>query len=85
MAENESEVVKALREEFERQLKEQREKYENQIAEIKRDNVETIKTILTTGAIKLNDENEGQEVPTEEDEEETITKNLRKKLRIKGE
>lgn len=83
--ENESEVVKALREEFERQLKEQREKYENQIAEIKRDNVETIKTILTTGAIKLNDENEGQVPPTEEDEEETIIKNLRKKLKIKGE
>ena len=81
---NESEVVKILREEYEKKLKEQKEKYETEIDKIKKDNVETIKTILTAGAVKLND-NEGQEVPpTEEDEEETIIKNLRKKLKIKG-
>ena len=82
---NESEVVKILREEYEKRLKEQKEKYETEIDKIKKDNVETIKTILTAGAVKLND-NEGQEVqPNEEDEEEIITKNLRKKLKIKGE
>ena len=81
---NESEVVKALREEFEKQLKEQREKYEKQIADIKRDNVETIKTILTSGAVKLNQEDgEKNPIPDEIDEEKVITENLKKKLKIK--
>lgn len=75
----ESEVVQALREEYEKRLKEQKEEYENKIKEIKEDNTKTIKAILSTGAVYKETQQEESE---EESEEDIAIKNLRKKLKI---
>ena len=75
----ESEVVKALTEQYEQKLKEQKEEYEKKLEEVKKDYTETIKTILTTGARRVDDV---PPEPEEENEEETITANLRKKFRL---
>lgn len=81
---NESEVVALLRAEYEKKLNEQKENYEKQIDKIKKDNIETIKTILSVGGGKLNEEDgEKSPIPNDEDEEKVITENLRKKLKIK--
>ena len=76
---SESEVVKALTEQYEQKLKEQKEEYEKKLADQKKDYTETIKTILTTGARRTDDV---PPEPKEENEEETITANLRKKFGI---
>lgn len=75
----ESEVVKALKEQYEQMMAEQREQYERKLEEQRRDYTETIKTILTSGARPVTDI---PEVPQEESEEDTITANLRKKFRL---
>ena len=75
----ESELVKAVKEQYEKMLAEQKEQYEHKIEELKKDHTETIKTILTMGAKPQNDETQA---PTEENEEETIEKNLRKKFKL---
>lgn len=76
----ESEVVQALKEEYEKRLKEQKEEYENKIKEIKEDNTKTIKAILSTGAVYKEEKKEENE---EENEEEIVIKNLRKKFKLK--
>ena len=76
----ESEVVQALKEEYEKRLREQKEEYENKIKEIKEDNTKTIKAILSTGAVY---KEQAQEESEEESEEDIAIRNLRKKLKIK--
>ena len=76
---SESEVVKALTEQYEQKLKEQKEEYEKKLADQKKDYTETIKTILTTGAVRQPDAPEPQE---EESEEDIALANLRKKFKI---
>lgn len=75
---SESEVVKALTEQYEQKLKEQKEEYEKKLADQKKDYTETIKTILTTGAVRQPDVPE----PQEENEEDIALANLRKKFKI---
>lgn len=77
--EKESEVVKALKEQFEKELSKQKEEYEKKLAEQKKDYTETIKTILTSGAKPQKDVPDEQ---PEENEEELIEANLRKKFRL---
>lgn len=77
----ESEVVQALKEEYEKRLKEQKEEYENKIKELKEDNTKTIKAILSTGAVYKEEKQE--EEKEEENEEERAIENLRKKFKIK--
>lgn len=76
----ESEIVKALKEEYEKKLAEQKTEYEKKLAEQKEDYTNTIKTILSTGAIYR----EESEFPQkqEESEEDIITKNIRKKFKL---
>ena len=76
---NESEVVKALKEQFEKELQKQKEEYEKKLADQKKDYTETIKTILTTGAVRQPDV---PEPPQEENEEDIALANLRKKFKI---
>lgn len=78
--EKESEVVKALKEEYEKRLKEQKEQYENKLKEQKEDYTNTIKTILSTGAVYKEESDIAQK--EEESEEDTIVKNLRKKFKL---
>lgn len=81
---NESEVVSLLREEYEKKLNEQKATYEAEINKLKKDHIETIKTILSVGGGKLNEEDgEKNPVPNEVDEEQEITNNLKKKFKIK--
>ena len=75
----ESEVVKALTEQYEKKLEEQKAEYEKRLAEQKKDYTETIKTILTRGAVP---EKDVPDEPKEENEEEIITANLRKKYKL---
>ena len=76
---NESEVVKALTEQYEQKLKEQKEEYEKKLADQKKDYTETIKTILTTGARQAKDV---PDEPVVESEEDIALANLRKKFKI---
>ena len=75
----ESEVVQALREQYERMLEEQKQAYETKITELKEDHTKTIKTILSSGARPITDIPEEKQ---EESEEETALANLRKKFGI---
>ena len=75
----ESEVVKALKEEFDKELAKQKEEYEKKLAEQKKDYTETIKTILTSGARQPKDI---PDEPQEESEEDRIRNNLRKKFKL---
>lgn len=75
----ESEVVKALKEQYEQMLAEQKEQYEHKLEEQRRDYTETIKTILTSGARPVTDI---PEEPQEESEEDIALANLRKKFKI---
>ena len=75
----ESEVVKALTEQYEKKLKEQKEEYEKKLAEQKKDYTETIKTILTTGARQAKDV---PDEPVVESEEDILTRNIRKKFKL---
>lgn len=76
---NESEVVKALKEQFEKELQKQKEEYEKKLADQKKDYTETIKTILTSGARQVKDV---PDEPVEESEEDIALANLRKKFKI---
>lgn len=77
--EKESEVVEAVRKEYEKQLAEQKEAYEKQIKELKEDHTKTIKTILSSGAMYRE---EKTEEPIEENEEDKAVEALRKKFHI---
>lgn len=77
--EKESEVVKALKEQFEKDLQKQKEEYEKKLADQKKDYTETIKTILTSGARPQKEVLDEQE---EESEEDKALANLRKKFKI---
>lgn len=78
--EKESEVVEAVRKEYEKQLAEQKEAYEKQIKELKEDHTKTIKTILSSGAMYREEKETEKE---EESEEDIAIANLRKKFNIK--
>ena len=75
----ESEVVQALREQYERMLEEQKQAYEAKITELKEDHTKTIKTILSSGARPVTDI---PDEPQEENEEDIALANLRKKFKI---
>jgi len=77
--EKESEVVKALKEQFEKELQKQKEEYEKKLADQKKEYIETIKTILTTGAKRTDEDEENKQ---EESEEDVALANLRKKFKI---
>ena len=78
--EKESEVVQAIKADYEKKLEEQKKLYEEKIAEIKADNKKTIEVLLSTGA-KYKEDGQ-QEKPKEENEDDTILSNVRKKFKL---
>ena len=74
----ETEVIKTIREEFEKKLEEQRAEYENILEEEKQKHIEQIKALMT-GKKEVIDENTEVEEKTTE---EIVLENLRKKYKL---
>ena len=74
----ETEVIKTIREEFEKKLDEQRAEYEKILEEEKQKHIEQIKALMT-GKKEVIDENTEVEEKTTE---EIVLENLRKKYKL---
>lgn len=81
---NESDVVKAVKEEFVQLFNKQKEDFDNKLKEIERKNVENIRAIIAGRKFELPEENE-ENKDEDDDFETTLYNGLRKKFKLEKE
>ena len=81
---NESDVVKAVKEEFVQLFNKQKEDFDNKLKEIEKKNVENIRAIIAGRKFEL-PEDENEENNDEDDFETTLYNGLRKKFKLEKE
>ena len=74
----ETEVIKTIREEFEKKLDEQRAEYEKKLEEEKQKHIEQIKALMTGKKEVIDETTEVEEKTTDE----IVLENLRKKYKL---
>lgn len=78
--EKESEIIKAVKEEYEKKLEEQKNDYETKLAEMQKNHVEQIRALVSGREENLNEETKKLQDEKELSFEELLLKNTREKV-----
>lgn len=81
--ENESETIKIIKEEFNKKLKEQEDKYEKEISDLKKNHNEQIRALVSGRSENLNEETKKLQEKKVLSFEEQLLKDTRKEVGLK--